>query len=500
MAVRNLQFVLSGSDKSASKALGAVGKKADGLSAKFRGFGKAAALGVAGGVAGAAVGLAAFGKSSIAAYKEAEKSAADLAFAFKKFPKLADSNVKSFQELNEQLAKKTVFDDDATASGQAVLAQFGLTGKEILKVTPLLQDYAAKTGKALPDAAADLGKAFQGNAKALKPLGIQYKSTGDKAKDFENVQKLLNDKVGGFAESQGKTAAGQAEILGNKFGELKETVGAQLLPVVTTFVQYLSDKVEPKLQTLADEFAAGEGTGGKLRDALTGLRDIAMDLWPHAQKVAEKVAQFVGFLASHPDVVKFAAVALGLYWVAMKAAATWTGAMAAINLVKLATGIGGVGAASATAAPGIAAAGGAAGFAAAPLLLFAEAITAIVAAYVAYKAVAPAIKDLITGSADGGGSAKFQPMDPSQPGGAANKPGAPPLIPGLVPGRGLPVYKAPAGSANFPSAGDYKRQPISGTRPENRLLVATVDGNRLSSSVASAQQGRASRGLVYASP
>lgn len=576
MAIRNLQFILSGKDKSASSALEKVGRKADGLSSKFSGFGKAAALGVAGGVAGAAAGLAAFGKSSIEAYKEAEKSAADLAFAFEKFPALADSNVAAFKKLNEQLAQKTVFDDDATASGQAVLAQFGLTGDQILKLTPLLQDYAAKTGQDLPSAASLLGKAMMGNAKALKAVGItlpaatdatkllakeqdkavrtedklaaardnlamvvatlsgkEKKSAADverlrqarkKVADAEKDHKVqleavteatkaagkptdrftqltaeLNKQVGGFAEKQGKTAAGQAEILGNKFGELKETVGAQLLPVVTTFVEYLSDKVVPKLQSLADGFAAGTGPGGQLRDALTGLRDIAADLWPHAQKVAEKVAQFVGFLADHPDVVKTAAAGLALYWVAMKAAATWTGVMAGINLVKLAVGIGGVGAASATAAPGVAAVGTAAGLAVTPVTAFAGAITALVAAYVAYKAVAPAIADLTKNPNGSGGTPEFQPLDPEMPGGAANKPGKPPLIPGLVPGRGLPVYKAPAGSADFPSK-PAPTKPPTGTRPENRIAVATIDGKKLSSATASAQQGRVSRGLVYASP
>src|SRR5688500_9198441 len=109
MAVRSLRFVLTGEDKSASRSLDNVGKKADGLGKKFGS--------VAGALAGgaAAAGVISFGKSSVAAFKEAEQAQASLAGAFEKFPKLADSNIEAFQKLNSQLAKKTVYDDDALA-------------------------------------------------------------------------------------------------------------------------------------------------------------------------------------------------------------------------------------------------------------------------------------------------------------------------------------------------------------------------------------------------
>jgi hypothetical protein len=173
-----------------------------------------------------------FGKDSVKAYVDAQSSQLKLHDAFRKFPKLADTSQGALQRLNSQLALKTKFDDDATASGQAVLAQFGLTGQQLTKLTPLLQDYAAKTGKDLPAAAGVLGKAFLGNTRALKAIGIDYKMTGDKGKDFANIQRLVNEKVGGFAEKEGKSAAGQAEILRNQFGELKEAAGAVLLPAL----------------------------------------------------------------------------------------------------------------------------------------------------------------------------------------------------------------------------------------------------------------------------
>lgn len=208
---------------------------------KFAGF--SSAIKPIAAAAGAAI-VTHFGKASIDAFKESEAAQARLADAFRKFPALADTNIGAFQKLNEQLAKKTKFDDDATASGQAVLAQFGLTGKQIADLTPLLQDYAAKTGKDLPGAAQDLGKAVLGQGRALKAVGLELGDTGTKAGNLDQLMGGLRKQVGGFATAEGQTAAGKAQILANQFGELQEKVGAALVPALQRLADVLLRVVE----------------------------------------------------------------------------------------------------------------------------------------------------------------------------------------------------------------------------------------------------------------
>lgn len=248
MATKSLTFELFGKDKSASRTMEKVGKSASTSAEKFKKFGAVAAIGLA------AVGAAAvkFGADSIEAYAEAEESQKRLAFAFEKFPKLADSSQKALQNLNSEWQKKTRFDDDNIASGQAILAQFNLTGKQLENVTPLLLDYASATGKDIPAAATDVGKALLGNAKALKNIGIKYTATGDAATDFANVTQLMADKIGGFAEKEGTTAAGKLDILKNQFGEIMEKVGEKLIPVLSTLADVTSTKVLPALSDLGD--------------------------------------------------------------------------------------------------------------------------------------------------------------------------------------------------------------------------------------------------------
>lgn len=209
----------------------------------------------------AAVGAAAIGgafalmaKDSVSAFVESEQAQTRLADAYARFPKLANLNIEALRDFNSELAKKVRFDDDALATGQAVLAQFGLTGTQLRNITPLLADYAAKTGRDLPTAAEVLGKSFLGNTRALKELGISYKATGNQAKDVAAITELLRQQVGGFAEKEGQTAAGRAEILKNQFGEIQEQIGAKLLPVLMALANWTLETLIPAIERLVEWF------------------------------------------------------------------------------------------------------------------------------------------------------------------------------------------------------------------------------------------------------
>lgn len=208
--------------KSAQKTTGGIDK----LKVAFYGLGI---------TAGAA--LLKVGRDSVRAFTEAEDAQTRLQDAFDRFPQIADTNVESINAIATALQKKTKADDEAVKSGAAVLAQFVDSGRQLEDLTPLVVDYAQKTGRDIPTAAKNVGRAFLGNTRALKELGISYKMTGDRAIDVANITDLLRQKVGGFAEREGKTAAGQAAILSNQFEELEEVVGSHLVPALLTLVK-----------------------------------------------------------------------------------------------------------------------------------------------------------------------------------------------------------------------------------------------------------------------
>lgn len=309
----NLTFRLFGKDVSASKAFKGVQGTAATTANKLGGLGTAfAGIGTAAVIAGTAIAID-FGKQSIDAFTDAQAKSAAFDDAMGRFKGLGTYK-GALDDLAQSLALKTKFDDDETKAAIATLARYNLTGKQLETLTPLVQDYAAATGKDLGSASTLVGKAMLGNAKALKELGINFKPTGDKAKDFATITGLLREKVGGFAEKEGKTAAGTSEILANQFGEVKEQVGSYLVPALTFLGQLVIQKVIPAIQIAVGWLS--EHLGPVIKNVASWIMDVA---WPALQNMADAfmknvwpaIQQVAGIIAENLQPV---IQALAEYW------------------------------------------------------------------------------------------------------------------------------------------------------------------------------------------
>ena len=228
MTEKTIKLLLVGEDKSASTTLKGVGDEAEKAGGKFDGMSVAAGAALV----AASAAVIDFGKASVESFRDADKSQRELEDAYRRFPAVADVPIDKLRELNQAIQDKTGADADDIASGQAVMAQYGLTGQQIADLTPLLDDYAVKTGKDLPSAAEDLGKAMLGQGRALKDVGIDFTDTGSVAGNFEQVMGGLRTQVAGFAEGEASSAEGKLRQLETSFGDVQEAVGEQLLPVL----------------------------------------------------------------------------------------------------------------------------------------------------------------------------------------------------------------------------------------------------------------------------
>jgi hypothetical protein len=246
LATKSLFFDIFARDHNTGQTFKGIGASARGLTKVF----SALAVGVA--AAFEVKKVYEFGKATVEAFAEADKSQAKLEDAFARFPDLVSTNVAALRKLNEEIQSKTGVDHNQLAAAQANLAAFGLTGEQLKKITPLVADYALKTGQDAPTAATAIGRALLGNTRALKTIGINFKATGNEAKDFTTIFGLMQGKIGGFAESQGKTFAGQLEILKATFQDLKEKVGAVFAPALGDLVALLNDHVLPAFSSLTD--------------------------------------------------------------------------------------------------------------------------------------------------------------------------------------------------------------------------------------------------------
>jgi phage-related protein len=89
-----------------------------------------------------------------------------------------------------------------------------------------------------------------GQGRALKGVGIDFTDTGSAAGNFDQLVSGLTEKVGGFAEVAGGTAAGKAAILKNQFGELQEKVGSALVPALLKVANVFIDDVLPAIESI----------------------------------------------------------------------------------------------------------------------------------------------------------------------------------------------------------------------------------------------------------
>lgn len=234
MADTALKLVLLGEDRTASKALKGVGREATqthGKLDRLKGMGKIAGAAIAGGLVVAAGAAVNFGADSLKAFADADKSQKQLEDAYRRFPKVANVNIETLRKYNQTLQRKGFADADDIASGQAVLARYKLTGSQLKSMTPLLVDYANRTGKSIPDAAKVLGKALGGSSKLAKEMGFSFKDAKDPAKNFDQVLAGLQGTVGGYSATMPEAERKQ-KALQDSFGDLQEAVGEKLQPVM----------------------------------------------------------------------------------------------------------------------------------------------------------------------------------------------------------------------------------------------------------------------------
>ncbi|WP_438353703.1 hypothetical protein [Microbacterium sp. CJ88] len=329
-----------GNAQSAVSAFNEVGDAAAGQQNKFDKM-KAGVT-----IASAAVvgGVIAFGTASVDAYSEAEQSQAALTAAYEKFPNVANVQIDALRALNSEIQHKTGFDDDALAASQATLAQFGLTGDQIQKLTPLMADYAAKTGKDITGAAEDMGKAMLGQTRALKAVGIDLPPAGAaveavaKAQDAaskaaENLTQKQQDLADLEARQAGKTQLTVADQQAHR-DALAAVAGAQQEATATTDALAAAQQQAAADGSQFDQIVKGlDGTVGGFAETMGGTaagkakileqnfgdiqETVGEMLIPALTTLTDVGAAVTQWLSENPALVQGLAIAAGALSVAL---------------------------------------------------------------------------------------------------------------------------------------------------------------------------------------
>lgn len=243
--------------------------------------------------------------------------------------KVSAAYVKALNEQSTALSNLTGSDDEAITSTQTMLTTMGLTGAQILKITPLIMAAATATGRDLESVTLAVGRATQGSATSLGKIGIiipkvskasksaaltalehekavllnneaQAKahailSKSDKAlfahkkavidaaisqqkltdaqktgvtatSSYDNVLNVLSSRYKGVNEALSDQLDTHLKAFNERLQDIRENAGAKLLPALIRIVDTVRDRVIPAFGQFIDQI---------LPPAIAGLDQLA---------------------------------------------------------------------------------------------------------------------------------------------------------------------------------------------------------------------------------
>ena len=243
----------------------------EGFGSKMGGFAKkaGAAFAVAGAAAAAYAGVLLVDgvKSAI----EDEAAQAKLATTLENVTGATESQIKAVEDYITQTALANGITDDVLRPSLDRLIRSTKDVTKAQELQTLALDIAAGTGKDLKTVSEALGKAYDGNLGALKKLGVGIDDSIIKSKNFDAAAAALAKTFEGQASQQAETFQGKMARLTVAFDEAKETVGSYVLDALTPLLSGFVDKGIPALQGFADSL--GNTLGPAFGEIFKVIRD-----------------------------------------------------------------------------------------------------------------------------------------------------------------------------------------------------------------------------------
>lgn len=278
MAGRKITVEFLGDSKDLQNAIGDVDGKSSKLGATLGKVGKAAAIGLGAGLAVGAVALVKMTQGAIedeAAQKRLEKQLQNSAGATAKQVDTVESWISA-----QGMATGVTDDELRPALSKLVTATHDVT--EAQELTRLAMEASAGTGKSLEAVSTALMKARNGEVGGLSKLGIATKNAKGETMSFAEVTKSMGETFAGAANTQAATLEGKMSRLKLIMAETGETIGAKLIPVVTTMADWFLNKGLPAISAFGGWLQAnllpklqqmGDWIQTKVLPALQGIGD-----------------------------------------------------------------------------------------------------------------------------------------------------------------------------------------------------------------------------------
>lgn len=218
--------------------------------------------------------IIAFGKASLKAFEEAEQAALKLSAAVGVNGGVS-ANVDRLLKQADQLEAKSIFSAEQINGLQTAALQFGLTADEVERLTPIVVDFASATGQDLNSAFGVIQAGVSGAEKGLRAYGVTLEEGASKQQNYIAITDQLTKKFQGQAAAINETVGGQLKQLGDAWGDIQETVGAALAPIVVG--------VSKAIRAVADFRDASKDEAQALREQQSAFETAALAIGPLEQ-------------------------------------------------------------------------------------------------------------------------------------------------------------------------------------------------------------------------
>lgn len=211
--------------------------------------------------------IIAFGKASVKAFAEDQKSAALLANTVKNLGLAFEQ--PAIDDYIAKLEKSAgIVDEQLRPAFQNLLTTTGSVTKSQELLTQAI-DVSRGSGVDLATVIQDLDNAYVGNTKGLKKYNLGLTAAELKASSFTDIQKKLTAQFSGASAAYLDTYAGKMDILATAADNAKETIGKGLIDSLTLLSGNTSVS---DIATQMQDFATYTS------DALVGISDLAKGL------------------------------------------------------------------------------------------------------------------------------------------------------------------------------------------------------------------------------
>ena len=286
--------------KAAQKDIAKMGKNFDAFAKKV-----SKAFAIAG--AAAAAFAIKIGKDAVQAAMADQKSQVLLANSLKNTTGATTAAIASVEDYISKLQLQVGVADDELRPALAKLAAVTGSVSNAQELLGTALDVSAFAGVDLGTATNAITRALQGNFKSLQKLVPSLDAATIKSKDFAAIMAEVIKATQGSAASRANTLEYRLQIMRIRFGEILETLGYALLPVIEKFADTIQKKVLPQIEKFIKENKEG------LVKGLEKAAEVGI-------KLISTLVAFSDWVSNNLDLIKALAIAIAALWVTSKIA------------------------------------------------------------------------------------------------------------------------------------------------------------------------------------